>query len=474
MATFHRHEGRVRVFVKGAPEVVLARSTHVMTEEGGKPLDPATRKAFDAENALLAEQGMRVLAIAMRDLPDPSVEPGDELVEHVSELTLISVVGLTDPARTEAKSAVAQCRRAGIDVKMITGDQPMTARAIARELGLTGTVLTGHELDALDEVALARLLPDVSVIARATPEHKLRLVQAAQASGKIVAVTGDGVNDAPALKRADIGIAMGSGTEVAKEAASMVLTDDNFATIVDAVQQGRTIYDSIVKFIRFQLSTNLGALLSVFAAPFFGLPTPLGTLQILWVAMIMDGPPAIALGLEPGHPGLMDEPPRDPSVRILTARRLASLGFQGLVMMVGTLTIYASAVRRDGERYGTTLAFTTFVLFQVFSVFNSRTERETVFTRHAFTNARLWAAVVVVLALQVAVVHVAPLQRIFVTTALSASDWLRAVSVAASILLVEELRKLIGRHLRGRSPGPADGMTDRAGGPLVAGSKGKP
>jgi len=440
MATFHRGGRTVRLFVKGAPEVVSTRSSSVTLGGQVAPLGPEVQHAIQAENARLADRGLRVLALATREIPD--FDGARDPREYVSDLTLAGLVGIGDPPRPAARSAIALCSTAGIDVKMITGDQPMTARAIARDLGLSGEVLAGADMDRMDDRALASVLAGVSVFARVTPEHKLRLVRVAQASGQVVAMTGDGVNDAPALKTANIGVAMGSGTEVAKEAAAMVLTDDNFDTIVVAVEEGRAIYDNIVKFVRFQLSTNMGALLTVFFAPLVGLVTPLGTAQILWVAMIMDGPPALALGVDPARPTLMQEPPRPSSARILTLRRLSILVFHGVIMAAGTLGVLGHTLSRGDPRHGSTLAFTTFVMFQVMSVFNARSEKESIFHRETlFTNRRLWVAVLAVVCLQLGAVHFAPLQRLFGTTELSARDWGVAVAVAATVVVLEEVRK---------------------------------
>jgi Ca2+-transporting ATPase len=264
-------------------------------------------------------------------------------------------------------------------------------------------------------------------------------------------MTGDGVNDAPALRQADIGIAMGSGTEVAKGAASMVLTDDDFSTIVRAVQEGRVIYDNIIKFVRFQLSTNMGALLVVFLAPFFGMESPLGPVQILWVAMISDGPPAVALGVDTGAAGIMDEPPRAADARILTWRRLSGLLFYGAIMAAGTLGVLRLGASDARPGHAATLAFTTFVLFQVFNIFNVRAENGTAFNRQVFTNYRLWIALGAVVGMQAASVYVAPLQRLFGTVALGPFDWAVCAGIASTVVIAEEIRKLIGRGVSSSS-----------------------
>jgi Ca2+-transporting ATPase len=345
---------------------------------------------------------------------------------------------------------------------MITGDHKDTAAAVARELGLSGKVLTGTELDTIAPQMLTSVIDEVVVFARVAPEHKVTIVRALKGKGHVVAMTGDGVNDAAALKNADIGVAMGiTGTEVTKEAATMILTDDNFATIVRAVREGRTLYDNILKFIRFQLSTTMGAIMTVFFGPLAGLPEPFNPIQVLWVALIMDGPPAVALALDAARPGIMEEPPRRPDARMLNLRRLAKILAYGATMTVGTLGVLAYGVRTGTTEHALTLAFTTFVLFQIFNIFNARAEPKTAFNRRFFDNRMLWASLVAVLALQVVAVHWTPAQSVFRTTALAGSDWAIAFAVASSILLLEEARKMAERLLsfrhneatgRGRSP----------------------
>jgi Ca2+-transporting ATPase len=455
MATFHREGDSVQLFVKGAPGVLLERSAAVVTAEGARPLDDGSRQSISDENDRLAAGGLRVLAVATRQLRAADLDPKHDLVGLVADLTFVGLVGMMDPPRAEAREAIELCKTAGISVKMITGDQRATAAAIAGALGLEGAAVTGAELDRMDDGTLASALPNIAVFARVAPEHKLRIVAALQSRRHVVAMTGDGVNDAPALRKADIGVAMGAGTEVAKEAASMVLTDDNFATIVRAVREGRTIYDNIVKFVRFQLSTNMGALLTVFVAPLLGLVSPLGAAQILWVAMISDGPPAIALGVDAARPGIMNEPPRDPTARILTGSRLLRLLFYGAIMAGGTLGVLHFGAGDGAPAHAPTMAFTTFVLFQVFNVLNVRAENGSAFNRQLATNLRLWLTLAVVVMLQVAVVYWPPLQRLFGAVALGVDDWAICLGIAATVLVAEELRKLAVRRL----PGAANGRS---------------
>jgi P-type Ca2+ transporter type 2C len=443
MATFHHEGDQVRLCVKGAPDVLLALAGHYLVDDAALPLDEETRVRFAAENEALAGQALRVLALAGRMIPAEAFDPGGDLQPWVRDLTLHALVGIIDPPRTEATDAIATCRAAGIQVKMITGDHRVTAAAIARELGLQGEAHEGRELDGLSQAEIAALVEKSAVFARVAPEHKMRIVEALQAQGHVVAMTGDGVNDAPALKTADIGVAMGiTGTEVTKEAATLVLTDDNFASIVRAVEEGRTIYDNIVKFVRFQLSTNIGAILTVLGAPILGFATPFTAIQILWVNIIMDGPPAMTLGVEPARPGIMHDRPRSKEAAILSVQRMWRIGLYGATMAVGTLAIYGWALASSGEAKAMTLAFTTFVLFQFFNIFNARAEYGSAFNRQFFSNGKLWLALLAVVALQVVAVHWGPTQAIFDTVDLSLNEWLLATAIASSTLLLEEGRKL--------------------------------
>ena len=442
MATFHRDGDVVKLFVKGAPEVLLKMSDSV-SDQNGNP-SAIQQDRLLAANETMAEKGLRVLGVAERELSATEFKAEEELFQYVRELTFVGLVGLMDPPRAEAHEAIKLCQRAGIEVKMITGDQKVTAFAIARELGLTGKVIEGDELAGLDERELTEGIDAISVFARTAPEQKVRIVNALKADGHIVAMTGDGVNDAPALKTADIGIAMGiAGSDVAQEAATMILTDDNFSTIVKAVKEGRAIYDNMVKFVRFQLSTNIGALLTVAGAPLLGIPIPFTAVQLLWVNIIMDGPPAMALGLDPASAGCMSQAPRNPKARILSMQRLGNLMFYGLTMAAGTLGVLYYSLQTGEADHAVTLAFNTFVLFQVFNIFNARAENGSSFNQHFFANKMLWLSIFGVILLQMVVVQWPPAQAIFHTTTLTLVDWLIATSVAALILILDELRKLL-------------------------------
>ncbi len=365
MATFHLDGEHIRVFVKGAPDILIKQCTTYFNSNEETVLDSDAKMSLFAENKSLAEGGLRVLAVASRTILAREFDPAADLFRYMDKLRLDGLVGMMDPPRSEARDAIGLCHQAGIAVKMITGDQKITAAAIADELGIEGEVLSSDELNALDDTQLSERIDDIGVFARTTPEQKVRIVRALKVRGHVTAMTGDGINDAPALKSADIGVAMGvTGTDVTKEAATMVLTDDNFATIVDAVKGGRTIYDNIVKFVRFQLSTNIGAILTVFTAPFLGLPLPFSPIQLLWINIIMDGPPAMALGVDPSHSDIMNHPPRKVDKRILTLRRLGNIAVYGTTMAVGTLGVLLWGLQTRTEEQALTLAFTTFTLFQ--------------------------------------------------------------------------------------------------------------
>ena len=449
MATFHYAGEMVEMLIKGAPDVLLAHSSVYLSASGEMALSADDRHKIDAENSHLANQALRVLAFARRLIPVRDFDPAADLMQWASEWTFLGLAGLMDPPRPEARHAIRHCKHAGIQVKMITGDHKVTAAAIGRELGLEGDVVSGAELDLMSNTELAARIDRIAIFARVSPEHKVKIVSALRADGHITAMTGDGVNDAPALKAADIGVAMGiTGTAVTKEAATMVLTDDNFATIVKAVEEGRVVYDNIVKFVRFQLSTNIGAILTVLAATLLGMPTPFTAIQLLWVNIIMDGPPAMTLGIEPARPGIMRDQPRQQSAQILTLRRLGRLAMYGATMMAGTLFMFQYGLEMHDSRYALTLAFTTFVLFQFFNVFNARVENGSVFNANFFKNGKLWLALAGVLCLQVMVVHWQPAQIIFGTTDLQMHDWLYVSLVASSVLLLDELYKLFVKLLR--------------------------
>ncbi|WP_216698842.1 HAD-IC family P-type ATPase [Arthrobacter sp. H20] len=414
------------------------------------------REEVEESIRAMAADGLRTLMIAGRRLDGSLPTDSDELRAATANLTVYAVVGIVDPPRAEAAEAIATARAAGIAVHMITGDHLVTASSIAAQLGIPGEAAAGTELDDLDDNELNRRATGFGVLARVAPEHKIRVVKALQQDGNIVAMTGDGVNDAPALKQADIGIAMGiTGSDVSKGAAKMILTDDNFATIISAIQEGRGIYANIIKFVKFQLTTAWGFVLIFLTAGVFGLAggAPFTALQILWVNIIMDGPPALALGVDPAEPDIMKQKPRPADEPLLTRGRLLRILGLGLVMAAGTITVLALAPALFPESsndplLGTTLAFTTFVFFQVFNLLNVRSESGSVFSLQTFTNRSIWVALLAVVILQILVVNLDMLQGFFDTTALSSAQWGLALLTGSSVLWVEEIRKAIVRSRR--------------------------
>jgi Ca2+-transporting ATPase len=462
MSTIHADAERqrhLRVFTKGAPDVLLARCTHELVGAETRKLDERRRAQILQANEALAHEALRTLGVAFRTLPRGEV-PAGERVER--ELVFAGLIGMIDPPRAEAKAAMARARAAGIRPLMITGDHPATAAAIAGELdgALATRALTGGELDRMDDAALERAVREVSVYARVEPAHKLRIVKALQRQGAIVAMTGDGVNDAPALKTADIGVAMGiTGTDVSKEAADIVLADDNFATIVAAVEEGRAIFANIRKFLRYLLSSNIGEVLTMFfgvlaadaiglTAAGAGIPLPLLATQILWINLVTDGAPALALGVDPADPDAMRQAPRPRGEGVITPRMWAGILYVGAIMAAGTLLVLDAClpgglIEGTGSlRYAQTMAFTTLVFFSLFTVFNARSDERSAFVG-LFSNRWLWGAVLLSLALQAAVVYVPFLQQAFSTVALGAGDWLLCAAVASSVLWLRELSKAV-------------------------------
>jgi Ca2+-transporting ATPase len=471
MSTIHSDADKLEgliVFTKGAPDVLLARCSLELVGVETKPLTQERREAIAKANEGLAGDALRTLGLAYRPLAKnefPLSEDAGDRIER--DLVFLGLVGMIDPPREEGRDAVARAREAGIRTIMITGDHPKTAASIARELGILTNerVFTGTELEALTDAGFDQTVRRASVYARVNPEHKLKLVKALQRAGAVVAMTGDGVNDAPALKAADIGVAMGiSGTDVSKEAADMVLTDDNFASIVAAVEEGRSIFSNIQKFLRYLFSSNTGEVLTMFFGVLLaetigltpgheGLVLPLLATQLLWINLVTDGPPALALGVDPASPQVMNRPPRAQGAGVITRRMWQGIVFVGVIMAAGTLMVLDAAlpggvIQGSGEiRYAQTMAFTTLVLFQLFNVFNARSDDRSAF-RDLFKNSWLWGAVAFSLGLQVLVIHLPWLQVAFSTVSLSWSDWVQCVGVASSVLWLRELDKLIRRGKR--------------------------
>ena len=456
----------VAVVTKGAPDVLLARCTSERAAGEVRPLTATRRHEVLATVDRLAELALRTLAVAYRPLPNGGQPPADESIER--ELVYLGLVGIRDPPRPEARKAIAEASAAGVRVLMITGDHPRTAVRIASDLGIVGPgarALTGTELEAVGQEELEAAVREVSVYARVAPEHKLRIVDALQADDQIVAMTGDGVNDAPALKAADIGVAMGiTGTDVTKEAADMILADDNFATIVAAVREGRGIFSNIRKFLRFLLSSNIGEVLTMFLgvvlAGVLGLEdtgeaiaAPLLATQILWINLLTDSAPALALGVDTPPDDAMQRPPRRLSDRVIDTEMWLGVFWVGLVMAI--VTLVALDLRLPGGLLGgsggieeaRTMAFTTLVLAQLFNCFNARSDRTSAF-HHLFTNRWLWGAIALSVLLQIAVVHLGFMNDAFGTTPLTVEDWLICVGLASVVLWADEAKKLLERRLR--------------------------
>ncbi|MFK5583290.1 cation-translocating P-type ATPase [Serinicoccus sp. LYQ131] len=482
----HEHHDTPVLVTKGAPDVVLARCTRYRRGQRVLELDATMRARFLGDVERLSGEGMRTIGVAYRPLgdatavagaayPDGGSVPAEVVAELENELVWVGTVGMTDPAREDVGEAVREAQRAGVRVVMITGDHPTTALRIAQDLDIAGpggTSVTGAELDRLDEEGLHRAVTEVDVFARVSPEHKLRIVDALQRDGQVVAMTGDGVNDAPALKSADIGVAMGiSGTEVTKEAGEMILRDDNFSTIVAAIRQGRVIFANIRKFLRYLLSSNTGEVMTVFLgvalASLIGLDVatgdgvilPLLATQILWINLVTDLAPALALGVDPETDDVMGRAPRRSDERVVDARMWFGILAVGLVMALVTLLsidIFLPGGLVEGSddlSVARTAGFTTLVLAQLFNVLNSRSQTRTAFSG-LWTNRWLWAAIVLGLCAQVAVVHVPILQTAFGTAALDVRHWLTCVLLASCVLWFDELVKLgQRRHDRRREPG---------------------
>ena len=440
MTTLHLSPAGVVAYAKGAPEVLLASCTRQLTPEGETDLDTESRERILEVARQMAGRALRVLAAASRS------SATRENAER--DMTFLGLMGMMDPARPEARAAIQTCERASIRPVMITGDHPLTARAIAQELGLqTERVLTGEELEAMSEEEFAREVEHIGVYARVSPLHKLRVVTALQERGHIVAMTGDGVNDAPALKKADIGIAMGiTGTDVTKEAAAMTLTDDNFASIVAAVEEGRGIFDNIKKYLMFLLSSNIGEICLMTVASLIGLPLPLSAVQILYVNLATDGLPALALAVDPPEPGLMNRKPRQPKTGIFTRPVVMLIVIGGLWSAAVNLGLFAWAVHSGRSREeAMTMTFASLVLIQFVKAYNYRSDRHSVLTR-PFANKWLNLAILWELALLALIIYVPILHEPFDTFSLPLVDWVVILLLAMTVSPVLELAKWMERR----------------------------
>ena len=441
MTTLHETAEGLVAYAKGAAEVILDGCTRWLTEEGARPLDGEARKAILEEARQMAGTALRVLGIATK--PGASIE----YAEH--EMTFLGLVGMIDPPRSEAKAAILACEQAGIKVAMITGDHPMTAQAVARELGLlkTGRSVTGPELESMSDAEFEREVAQIEVYARVSPAHKLRVVTALQKHGHIVAMTGDGVNDAPALKKADIGIAMGiTGTDVSKEAASMTLLDDNFASIVAAVEEGRGIFGNIKKYLMYLLSSNIGEIGLMAGATLLGLPLPLTAVQLLYVNLVTDGLPALALAVDPPERDLMRRKPRDPRTGIFTRPVVTLMSLGGLWSTIANLSLYIWALNSGRSvSEAMTMTFVSLVLIQFVKAYNYRSDRNSVLDR-PFANKWLNLAIASQLGLLVLVIYWQFLHDVFGTYYLTLEDWLIVTALAFTVSPVLEIAKWMARR----------------------------
>ncbi|HTT36820.1 MAG TPA: cation-transporting P-type ATPase [Burkholderiales bacterium] len=449
MATLHHdHRGHAFIYLKGAPERVLARCS---TQRSGHRTTPLDNAYWQRQIEATAARGERLLALATQ--PARPEQHALEFADTEDGFTLLGLVGMADPPREEAIDAIARCQRAGVRVKMVTGDHAVTALAVAAQVGLgSEEVVTGAELERMSDARLGLAARTVDVFARVSPEHKLRLVRALQDSGEVVAMTGDGVNDSPALKRADVGVAMGlKGTEAAKEAADMVIADDNFASIASAVEEGRTVYENLRKAIVYILPTNGGEAAAIVVAILLGVTLPITAVQILWVNMVTEVTLSLSLAFEPGEPSLMRARPRSPGEPLLSRFLLWRVLFVSVLLFAGTMALFLWQLDRGGtQEMARTAAVNALVIGEIFYLFNSRHLLESCFSWEALTGNRIsLAAVAILAALQLAFTYLAPLQDLFGTAALDAATWGWLLLFGAAVWLAVELEKALLRALRG-------------------------
>ena len=448
MSTLHRIDGENRMIVKGAIDCLMARTEWIWTSAGVRELTEKDKEIIRQQNQDFSMEGLRVLAFAYRDIPDKHILTA----EDENHLVFLGLIAMMDPPREESKAAVAECIKAGIRPVMITGDHKITAAAIAKRIGILhdlSEACEGADIEKMSDDQLKEFVPHISVYARVSPEHKIRIVRAWQQRGKIVAMTGDGVNDAPALKQADIGVAMGvTGTEVAKDAAAMVLTDDNFATIVKAVENGRNLYQNIKNAIQFLLSGNFGAILTVLCASVFGLPVPFAPVHLLFINLLTDSLPAIALGMEPHHGEVMKEKPRSADESILTRNFLSKIGLEGLVIGTMTMIGFMTGCHQDGALLGSTYAFGTLCLARLFHGFNCKSDHPVILTKQFLNNPWLLSAFALGAAFITAVLTLPGLHHVFKVETLDLVQLGFVYLYAFASMLVIQLLKWIRIKLR--------------------------
>ncbi|MHA1853725.1 MAG: cation-translocating P-type ATPase [Candidatus Heimdallarchaeaceae archaeon] len=427
MTTIHKIDEKYVAYTKGAPEIVLKLCDKIYPN---KKLSKKEREKIEEVIKDLAEKGLRVLGFSFKNL-----EKSYSKKEVEKNMIFVGLAAMIDPPRKETAHAIKLCKEAGIRVIMITGDHKLTAKAIASEIGLEGEVMTGSELEKISDEELEEIVDEITIYARVSPHHKLRIVNALKKKGHIVAVTGDGVNDAPALKKADVGIAMGiKGTDVAKEAADMILLDDNFSTIVNAIEEGRGIYDNIKKFVRFLLSANFDEIMIVASSILLSLPLPLLPLQILWINLVTDSLPALSLGVDPKEKGIMKRKPRDPKESILSSS-LLFLFVASILAFFATFYIFTTELENGIEK-ARTMTLTTTILFEMFFVFNCRSEEKSVFRKNPLTNKKLIISILISIILQILIIYSPFFQEIFSTTPLNLQDWFKIIMLSALGLLV--------------------------------------
>lgn len=412
------------IFTKGAPEIILTKCKYIDNNGSIEIIDDSFKENITKKIDEMSDKALRVIGFAYK------IDDGTSPEEN---LTFTGLLGLIDPPKKDAKQAVSDCKKAGIKVKMITGDYKKTACAIARELGIltTGKVITGDELESMTLEEYYEIADDIQVYARVKPTQKMRIVEALKNSGNIVAMTGDGVNDTPALKKASIGVAMGDGTDVAKESADMVLQNNDFATIVKAIKEGRKIYDNIKRFVKFQVSTNVGAILTIVGTSLLSLPLPFNPVQLLWLNIVMDGPPAQTLGVEGAERDLMERPPETGD--ILTRKTLTEILISGIVMAIGTIAVFAYELANNAsEQKAMTVAFTLFVMYQLFNAYNRKADSES-------SSKYLYLAIVLSFVLQLLIIYIPQLQLIFRTTSINMIEWAMIIIVALTIIVADKL-----------------------------------
>lgn len=426
MTTIHQYDNENIVLTKGAPEIVLDYCKYISLDGSIEILNDEIKKNIKDEISKMTTSALRVIGLAYK-LFQYDENMKTEQIEK--DLIFTGFVGMMDPPRDEVKLAIKECKHAGIEVKMITGDHQDTAAAIAREIGILtdGRVINGADLEKLSQEEYLEIADEIQVYARVYPEQKMRIVEALQSKGNVVSMTGDGVNDAPALKKASIGVAMGSGTDVAKESADMVIQDDNFTTIVEAIKEGRKIYDNIKRFVKFQVSTNIGAILTILGSSFMALPIPFNPVQLLWINIIMDGPPAQTLGMEGPERNIMNRGPETGD--ILNRNVLVKISIAGIVMALGTIALFSYKINTGAtEREAMSVAFTLFVVYQLFNAYNSKSNSDK-------KSLYLYGAIAASFILQLLVIYVPYLQMIFRTSAIEPADWILIFLIACTILI---------------------------------------